>query len=206
MEQARSIGCCITEVAFSLLQCSGFESWLLSRASSASCFRRNSSYSGVPGLGGASLGRPPIHAGVQSITFSETLSIVVEHDASATQAISSATTRVMLDSVRLAKGCHRGWATVETQWTGNASARAARRAWVGHGCARFTQVGNLFPSRRPIFRGKGAPAGIASPALWFRAAAPDAAGRQRRNSFSFGASFPPGRRTPVLQRCDVSRN
>src|SRR6266568_9673023 len=58
-------------------------SWLLSRVSSASCFRRNSSYSGVPSLGGASLGSPPIHAGVESMTFSEMLSIVVEHDASA---------------------------------------------------------------------------------------------------------------------------
>ena len=64
----------------------------------------NSSYSGVPSLGGASLGSPPIHAGVESMTFSEMLSIVVEHDASATQAISKATTRVIIGLGQLERG------------------------------------------------------------------------------------------------------
>ena len=89
------MGNCIIALVFPSLQCSGFGSWLLSRARSASCFRLSSSYSGVPSLGGASLGRPPIHSGVQSITFSETCSAVVEHDASKTQAASSATMRVI---------------------------------------------------------------------------------------------------------------
>ena len=50
------------------------------------------------------------------MTFSEMLSIVVEHDASATQAISKATTRVIIGLGQLERGTARvgnGWNTVD---------------------------------------------------------------------------------------------